>query len=65
MNSCMDFEVHEEHQYIQLIRHILLKGSSETGRNGDVKSIFGNMMRFTLKDGTLPLLTTKKLAWKT
>lgn len=65
MNNNMDIDVHEEYQYIQLIQHILRKGSSETGRNGNVKSIFGNMMRFSLKDGNLPLLTTKKLAWKT
>jgi thymidylate synthase len=56
---------HEEIQYIQLIQKILKDGSMETGRNGNVKSIFGNMMRFSLQDGTIPFLTTKKLAWKT
>jgi thymidylate synthase len=37
----------------------------ETGRNGATKSVFGRMMRFSLKDGILPLLTTKQVAWKT
>lgn len=56
---------HQEQQYLQLIRDILERGHDHHGRNGDTKSIFGNMMRFSLKDGTVPLLTTKKVAWKT
>jgi len=43
----------------------LEKGSIEKGRNGVVKSLFGYSMRFSLKDGSLPLLTTKRTAWKT
>jgi thymidylate synthase len=56
---------HSENQYIQLIKDILEKGYIEDGRNGITKCIFGYSMRFSLKDGELPLLTTKKLAWKT
>ena len=56
---------HEEYQYIQLIRHINENGTWEDGRNGRTKSVFGNMMRFSLKDGKIPILTTKKTAWKT
>ena len=56
---------HQEQQYLQLIRNILECGHDHHGRNGDTKSLFGNMMRFSLKDGTVPLLTTKKVAWKT
>ena len=56
---------HPEQQYLQLIRDILERGHDHHGRNGDTKSLFGNMMRFSLKDGTVPLLTTKKVAWKT
>lgn len=55
----------EEEQYLQLIRDVLEKGSLEEGRNGNTKSLFGYSMRFSLKDGTLPLLTTKRVAWKT
>ena len=55
----------EEQQYLQLIREICESGTEEESRNGKVFSIFGNMMRFSLKDGKLPLLTTKKVAWKT
>jgi thymidylate synthase len=56
---------HPENQYLQLIKEILEKGSLEERRNGKTKSIFGYSMRFSLKDGELPLLTTKKVAWKT
>ena len=55
---------HPEKQYLQLIRDILERGSDEVGRNGSVRTIFGHSMRFSLKDGELPLLTTKKLAYK-
>ena len=57
--------MHEEQQYLNLIREIMEKGSVEESRNGTVRSIFGYSMRFSLKDGTVPLLTTKKVAWKT
>ena len=57
--------LHEEFQYLQLIENILKNGSTSETRNGITKSIFGNMMRFTLNNGTIPILTTKKVAWKT
>ena len=55
----------EEVQYLDLIKNILDNGSEELSRNGKVLSIFGNSMRFTLKNNVIPLLTTKKVAWKT
>jgi thymidylate synthase len=57
--------IHEEYQYIHLLEKIINEGTWEEGRNGKTKSIFGNMMRFSLKDGKIPILTTKKTAWKT
>jgi thymidylate synthase len=56
---------HPERQYLQLVRDIIENGFVENTRNGITKSIFGYSMRFSLKDGTIPLLTTKKVAWKT
>ena len=56
---------HEEYQYINLIHDILDNGRWEEGRNGQTKSVFGNSMRFTLKNGQIPIFTTKKTAWKT
>ena len=54
----------QETQYLNLIRTILNEGSKESTRNGNVLSIFGHSMRFSLKEVSLPLLTTKKIAWK-
>jgi thymidylate synthase len=55
----------EEEQYLNLIREILDRGTWEEGRNGKTKSIFGSSMRFSLANGQIPILTTKKTAWKT
>lgn len=55
----------EENQYLDLIKNILENGSSAKTRNGTTISIFGNSMRFSLKDGILPLITTKSVAWRT
>jgi thymidylate synthase len=57
-------ENNEEQQYLNLMKNILENGTWEEGRNGKTKAIFGNMMRFSLKDGKIPILTTKKTAWK-
>jgi thymidylate synthase len=56
---------HEEYQYLNIIEDIIENGTWEEGRNGKTKSIFGSSMRFSLKDGKIPILTTKKTAWKT
>ena len=41
----------EEQQYLQLIRDILSKGHNEVSRNGNVRSLFGYSMRFSLQNG--------------
>ena len=58
-------EEHEEYQYLNLIHDILENGVTEEGRNGVTKSIFGASMIFSLTDGKIPILTTKRTAWKT
>lgn len=51
-------------QYIELVKHVLAEGERRTNRTGiDTLGIFGYQMRFALTDG-FPLLTTKKLHWK-
>jgi thymidylate synthase len=55
----------EEMQYLNLIKNILENGTTETGRNGNTISIFGGSMRFSLSNNKIPILTTKKTAWKT
>jgi len=56
---------HPEYQYLLLLENILENGTWEIGRNGRTKSVFGQSMRFSLENGSIPILTTKKTAWKT
>ena len=55
----------EELQYLHLIHNIIKNGTKEIGRNDNTLSLFGECMRFYLQDNTMPILTTKKIAWKT
>ena len=57
--------LHDENQYLKLVSDVLTEGVMEDGRNGKVLTVFGSAMHFSLKDNTIHLLTTKKLAWKT
>ena len=56
---------HEEYQYLNLLHDILNEGHTEKGRNGITKCIYGSAMHFSLENGRIPILTTKKTAWKT
>ena len=56
---------HPENQYLNLIQQIIDNGTWEQGRNGKVLSIFGAAMYFSLQNNEIPILTTKKVAWKT
>ena len=51
--------MHEENQYIRLVKDILRHGEMVTGRNGNAKTVIGSAMHFSLEGGTLPLLTIK------
>ena len=55
----------EEKQYFDLINNIIDNGDFIKSRNGNILSIFGNMMRFSLQDNKIPILTSKKVAHKT
>ncbi|QKG71411.1 thymidylate synthase [Erythrobacter mangrovi] len=57
---------HYEQQYLELMERIWLGGSERVDRTGiGTRSVFGAMLRFNLADGAMPLITTKRVFWKT
>lgn len=56
---------HDEDQYLSLIRKIFEDGDPKNDRTGTgTLSLFGTIMRFDLRNKTLPLFTTKRMHWK-
>ena len=55
----------EENQYLNLLDDILSSHNNQEGRNGNTLSIFGSTMHFSLEHNKMPIMTTKKVAWKT
>ncbi|MBK7163413.1 MAG: thymidylate synthase [Sphingomonadales bacterium] len=57
---------HYEDQYLNLMRRIWTEGAVQEDRTGvGTRSLFGATMRFSLADNAIPLLTTKRIFWKT
>ena len=56
---------HDENQYLNLLKDILEENQEFNGRNGKTLSIYGSAMHFSLKNNVIPLLTTKRVAYKT
>lgn len=57
---------HPEYQYLELLEDVLSRGDERIDRTGvGTRSLFGAMVRFDLSDGTAPILTTKRVYWKT
>ncbi len=53
-------------QYAEIVRRILDTGDRRVDRTGvGTLSVFGVTARFDLSDGRAPLLTTKRVSWKT
>ena len=57
--------MHPEKQYLNLIKHIINNGVLTKSRNGNTINTIGTMSKYSLKNNTMPILTTKKVAWKT
>jgi dihydrofolate reductase/thymidylate synthase len=57
---------HAEHQYLDLVRAVLQDGEVRPDRTGTgTVSLFGAPpMRFDLREGAFPLLTTKRVFWR-
>jgi len=54
----------QEFQYLSLLKNIIKNGVMEKGRNGITYTQIGGMMRFSLKNNQIPIMTTKKMAWR-
>lgn len=54
--------VYHDIPYLNLVKDVLKNGVRKTDRTGTgTIAVFGRFMRFDLSDGTIPLLTTKKM----
>jgi thymidylate synthase len=53
---------YDEYKYLELMYN-LLKAPVKVGRNGATKSLFGNMLKFDIRN-KFPLLTTKRVYFK-
>jgi thymidylate synthase len=57
---------HWEWQYLDLMRRIWERGDERVDRTGiGTRSVFGAELRFDLSGGAMPLLSTKRVYWKT
>ena len=57
---------HWEWQYLDLMRRIWEHGDARLDRTGiGTRSVFGAQIRFDLAGGAMPLITTKRVYWKT
>lgn len=57
---------HPEQQYLDLMQDIMEGGDRRVDRTGvGTLSLFGAMARFDLSGGKVPILTTKRVYWKT
>jgi thymidylate synthase len=62
----MAADAHYEEQYLSLMRRVWTQGVVQRDRTGvGTKALFGAMLRFSLADDAVPLLTTKRVFWKT
>ena len=56
---------HWEWQYLDLMRRIWTEGDERVDRTGvGTRAVFGAQLRFDLAQGAVPLLTTKRVFWK-
>ena len=57
---------HWEWAYLDLMARVRDHGDPRSDRTGvGTRAIFGAQLRFDLRDGAMPLLTTKRVSWKT
>jgi dihydrofolate reductase/thymidylate synthase len=65
-NKTIELKRNADDEYNNLIKNIMKNGNLRSDRSGvGTVSLFGQTMRFDISDGNAPLLTTKRVAWKT
>ena len=65
-SSRRDHPQHWEWQYLDLMRRIWEDGDERSDRTGvGTRAVFGAQIRFDMSGGAMPLLTTKRVYWKT
>ena len=58
-------DAHPETAVLDLMRQVWQTGSERRDRTGvGTRALFGATLRFDLSDGTVPLITTKRVYWK-
>src|SRR5215831_10052532 len=58
--------IHPERPYLALLDRAWREGAPRRDRTGvGTRALFGASLRIDLTDGSLPLLTTKRVSWKT
>lgn len=63
--DCQSGQTHDEYQYLSLIEKVLSHNNSKSDRTGTgTFSYFGTQCRYSLRDNTMPLLTTKRVFWR-
>ena len=56
---------HPEQQYLDILTRAWEEGAPRIDRTGvGTRALFGERLRFDLTDGVVPLITTKRVAWK-
>ena len=59
-------QVQSEQAFLDLLRRVLERGDERVDRTGvGTRSLFGELLRFDLSEGQVPILTTKRVYWKT
>jgi thymidylate synthase len=59
------YKASEEYQYLDIIENVLKNGCLKSNRTSvDTLNIFGTKSVYSLKNGTIPLLTTKKVFFR-
>lgn len=57
---------HPEQQYLDLLHKVWTEGDERVDRTGvGTRSIFGATVRYSLENESVPLLSTKRVSWKT